>query len=892
MLKCSACSLEIPENSRFCLTCGTAVPANGTSAATVAATVAMVASLTASNFDEGRFVPGTLLAERYRILGRLGKGGMGEVFRANDLRLGQTVALKFLPEAMASNPGMLARFYNEVRVARQVTHPNVCRVYDIGEVDGQPFISMQFIDGEDLASLLLRIGRLPEDKAVEIARRLCAGLAAAHSQGVLHRDLKPANIMIDGRGQVLITDFGLAGIAEEIRGAEIGSGTPAYMSPEQLAGREVTIKSDIYALGLVLYEMFTGRPAYKAETLAELIRLREESRPAGISSVVRDLDPAIERVILRCLDPEPQNRPASALAVSAALPGGDPLAAALAAGETPSPEMVAAAGTHEALRPAVAIACLLGILISLGTIVFTNSAQMLVNMANLEMPPEALAVESRKIVRQFGYTGAPADRAYGFDYNYDYGEYLRSHNGKHLDWGTLVNGQPSLLTFWYRQSPRPLQPQSVTDLGQVDWNDPPESVSGMAAIELDPQGRMLAFTGVPPQLDESPPRTQQPDAAPLFSAAGLDISRFKTATPQWTPLTATETRAAWTGIVPGKTETPIRIEAAWWRDKPVYFRIVGPWTKPDRMQAASVSTGETVQRYVFLGITLLLIVTGSYLAIRNLRLGRGDKQGAFRLAAFASLVSVVSWLLSAHFGTSTWGLTLFMAALGYALWTGAELWLAYIALEPAVRKRWPRILISWTRVMAGRWKDPLVSRDVLIGLLVGLSYDLVFAVETAVERKTGAAPLTSISLDSLLGFRNALSGALHHVHQSLTGSLEFFLLFFVLLLLVRKEWIAGLLFVLIFALGRGLPSDYPPAMVPAYFIIYGLVVGMLLRFGLLSLVVAIFAADLMSNFVFTWNFSAWYGTASLVVVTLIAGLTIVAFRNSLGGRKVLGDLLE
>jgi hypothetical protein len=185
-----------------------------------------------------------------------------------------------------------------------------------------------------------------------------------------------------------------------------------------------------------------------------------------------------------------------------------------------------------------------------------------------------------------------------------------------------------------------------------------------------------------------------------------------------------------------------------------------------------------------------------------------------------------------------------------------------------------------------------VSRDVLIGLLVGLSYDLVFAVETAVERKTGAAPLTSISLDSLLGFRNALSGALHHVHQSLTGSLEFFLLFFVLLLLVRKEWIAGLLFVLIFALGRGLPSDYPPAMVPAYFIIYGLVVGMLLRFGLLSLVVAIFAADLMSNFVFTWNFSAWYGTASLVVVTLIAGLTIVAFRNSLGGRKVLGDLLE
>jgi serine/threonine protein kinase len=276
------------------------------------------------DLDEGRFLPGTLLTDRYRILGRLGKGGMGEVYRANDMRLGQMVALKFLPEATAQSPAILARFYNEVRTARQVTHPNVCRVYDIGDVDGQPFISMQYIDGEDLGSLLRRIGRLPEDKAIEITRRLCAGLAAAHSQGVLHRDLKPANIMIDARGQVSITDFGLAGLAEEIRGAEIHSGTPAYMSPEQLAGREVTLKSDLYALGLVLYEMFTGRRAFEAETLAELIRLREESQPAEISSVVREIDPAIERVILRCLDPDPKNRPASALAISAALPGGDP----------------------------------------------------------------------------------------------------------------------------------------------------------------------------------------------------------------------------------------------------------------------------------------------------------------------------------------------------------------------------------------------------------------------------------------------------------------------------------------------------------------------------------------------------------------------------------------
>ena len=180
--------------------------------------------------DESRFLPGALLAARYRIVALLGRGGMGEVYRADDLTLSQQVALKFLPEAVAGNPDALARFRNEVRVARQVSHPNVCRMYDVGEVEGHVFLSMEYVDGEDLGSLLRRIGRLPADKALEIARRLCAGLAAAHEKGVLHRDLKPANVMLDGRGQVLLTDFGLAGLAGRIEGAEVRNGTPAYMA--------------------------------------------------------------------------------------------------------------------------------------------------------------------------------------------------------------------------------------------------------------------------------------------------------------------------------------------------------------------------------------------------------------------------------------------------------------------------------------------------------------------------------------------------------------------------------------------------------------------------------------------------------------------------------------
>jgi serine/threonine protein kinase len=209
---------------------------------------------------------------------------MGEVYKAFDLILNQIVALKFLGIHQAGEAA-LARFRNEVRIARQVSHPNVCRVYDLGVVEGLHFLSMEYIDGEDLASLLRRIGRLPQDKAIEFTRKICLGLHAAHERGVLHRDLKPANIMIDGRGQVRITDFGLAAHNEsEVPLSDLRSGTPAYMSPEQKTGAEVTTRSDIYSLGLVLHEMFTGK--------------RPRADQSAPTDIVKDLDPAIERLIL------------------------------------------------------------------------------------------------------------------------------------------------------------------------------------------------------------------------------------------------------------------------------------------------------------------------------------------------------------------------------------------------------------------------------------------------------------------------------------------------------------------------------------------------------------------------------------------------------------------
>src|SRR4249919_3620289 len=269
--------------------------------------------MTAATPPSGVFTPGAIIAGRYRLVALLGRGGMGEVFRADDLTLDQPVALKFLPEAVAADPERLAQFHAELRTARQVSHKNVCRLYDLGEADGRRFLTMEYVDGEDLASLLRRIGRIPQDKAIEIARQLCAGLAAAHERGVLHRDLKPANIMIDGDGNVRIADFGLAVAAGDMTASH--AGTPQYMAPELLAGGQASVRTDIYALGLVLFELFTGRRPYEAKTLNDLVAMQQSGRISTPSSVVRDLDPAVERVILRCLESDPALRPGSALAV-------------------------------------------------------------------------------------------------------------------------------------------------------------------------------------------------------------------------------------------------------------------------------------------------------------------------------------------------------------------------------------------------------------------------------------------------------------------------------------------------------------------------------------------------------------------------------------------------
>jgi len=833
-----------------------------------------------------RFEPGTLLASRYRIISRLGKGGMGEVFRADDIMLGQPVALKFLTESAAGNLSLLTRFYDEVRIARQITHANVCRVYDIGEVEGQPYLSMEYIDGEDLGSLLRRIGRLPADKATEFARKMCAGLAAAHKQGVLHRDLKPANVMIDGRGELHIMDFGLAAVATQLQGAEVRNGTPAYMAPEQLEGREVSAQSDIYALGLIFYEMFTGKPAHRADTVAEVLELRRSSgRITNPSQLAADIDPAVERAILRCLEPDPKQRPASALALAASLPGGDPLAAALAAGETPSPEVVAASGSTEGLSPKVAIPALAGIVVGLVAACILMPKIQLAAYFPLENPPEALMVKAREIVRGLGYTDAPADTEKGF--YYDESPTREAKADGPSAWRKLAATLPSPLLFGYRQSPAPMVSQAYSNSGTITGDDPIFNIGGMVEISLDTSGRLIVFDAIPPQM-EKPGAYPAPDWAPLFVAAHFDMAQFKPDDPQWTPVAATDVRAAWTGTYPGNPNLPIRVEAAAFHGRPVHFEIVWPSSKPTRMAESSPSS--FAQRLADMGgplLDTLILVVGIWLARYNWKAGRGDLPGAARLGIFMASVSLVKWLLSAHqVADPPEEYDLLSMALARVAYTGIRYWILYLALEPWVRRYWPQNLVTWTRLLSGRWRDPLVGRDVLFGSLLGLVYLLLFQGYFFANLFHGGGPVGLLDPSSLNGARYWGSTFIRHLDGSVGGALFFFLLLFVLRAVLRKQWLAGLVFVLFFAGLRW--AGHGPWYTPLFLLaIWTTLVVVMLRFGLFATICLVYLIDTPLQTLFTTDFTAWYGQSSWVFVALVAAAAVWGFRTSLGGRELI-----
>jgi serine/threonine-protein kinase len=814
--------------------------------------------------DNGRFVPGDIVAGRYRIASLLGRGGMGEVYRADDLKLGQPVALKFLAESLSTSGAALARFHREVSLARQVSHRHVCRVHDIGEHDGLHFLSMEYVRGEELSSLLKRIGRLPLDKAVETARQLCAGLSAIHAAGVLHRDLKPANVMIDAHGDVRITDFGIAGVAEGVSGREAMIGTPAYMSPEQLEGRELTTRSDLYSLGLVLYELFTGKRPFASTALADVIRERlGDTMPTHPTDWIADLDPVVERAILRCLEKDPARRPASALQVSAALPGGDPLAAALAAGETPSPQMVAAAAGEGSLRPRSAMLLLAAIFSGFAITALWSRQTSLHHFVPLEHSSEVLRARALEIAREGGYTATPADRIGAF----------------RLD----SSGPAPSVHYWYRQSLLPLQPFEPSG---VDDQDPPSRIAGMVTMQLDTTGRLMRFEAVPPQEERAAANAQPFDWSRFFARAGLPMASFRSTSSKWTPPQASDARAAWSGI-------NMRVEAASYRGAPVYFAVIQPWQKPEREPATLAGTPGDPFWIVLLVFYFGAMALAVLLSWRNLRLGRGDRRGAARLMLFGFVIRTLFWVVSAHHLPTQFETVSFVEGLQSAIYWAVLLGLLYLAIEPFVRRRWPESLISWSRLLTGRFRDPLVGSHVLIGGALGIGAVLcqqLFSVVPPLLGMRTPPPLVNSPLLYSFGLEGA-RGFLPLLFNQISGSLLFsmiltaLVLFFAMFTKRNAFAIAATWLVLYLALN----IRYAGGTAVGYLLGVLLPTLMLLAFvrhGLLALVSMIFFVHLSAFYPVKPDLSAWYAGTFVIELMLLSAMALYSCRVALAGQKV------
>ncbi len=334
-----------------------------------------------------------------------------------------------------------------------------------------------------------------------------------------------------------------------------------------------------------------------------------------------------------------------------------------------------------------------------------------------DKPPEALADKAREIAHTLGYADRGFSTAYGFSYRLSNLRYLVRHFRDRAP-QLLAAGRPPVIAFWYRSSPRPLTPREVSDVTRVSQNDPPLDVPGMLSIRLDTEGRLAGFTALPPQEDQSKGPWPAPDWSALFSAASIDSSRLHLAEPEWTPPAMADVRTAWTGRYPEAPEIPLRIEAAAFHGKPVSFVVVLPEVQPG-------PEGRSSGDLVYLVLELIIILGSFPFARYNLRLGRGDTRAAIRLALFAFAAGFSAWLIGGAHVAGEGEADLFFRALMRSIFEAVLLGVMYLSFEPFVRRKWPQTIVSWSRILTGGIRDPLVGRDLVLGTALGVLLGLI-----------------------------------------------------------------------------------------------------------------------------------------------------------------------
>jgi serine/threonine protein kinase/tetratricopeptide (TPR) repeat protein len=390
-LKCPSCQATNPETSRFCADCGTQIGEHEPNSPEFGI-------LSPDSKTETVQTPiqelstGSTLAGRYQVIEELGHGGMGRVYKVFDTKIKEKIALKLIKPEIAADRPTIERFSQELKTTRMISHRNVCRMFDLGEDKGSAFITMEYVPGEDLKNLIRMSKRLDAGTAISIARQVCEGLAEAHRLGVVHRDLKPSNIMIDKGGNARIMDFGIARSlsGKAITGAGVMIGTPEYMSPEQVEGKGIDERSDIYSLGVILYEMVTGRRPFEGETALSVAHKQKYEAPVDPKTHNAQIPDDLSRVILRCLEKDKEKRFQNAEELHAELTRIEeelPTTERVVPKRKPTRPQAVAAGAGKAKWPRIALsggaAVVLGLIVFAGFKLFSNHGEVIDSVAVL-----------------------------------------------------------------------------------------------------------------------------------------------------------------------------------------------------------------------------------------------------------------------------------------------------------------------------------------------------------------------------------------------------------------------------------------------------------------------------------------------------------------------------
>jgi hypothetical protein len=431
------------------------------------------------------------------------------------------------------------------------------------------------------------------------------------------------------------------------------------------------------------------------------------------------------------------------------------------------------------------------------------------------------------------------------------------------------------------------------DQSRVTLTDPPLLISGMTLVKLDPLGRLLELAVVPAQVDETS-ASAAVDWTPLFRAAGLDFSTFHPVTPQWTPRVYADTRAAWTGPLPGLTGRPLRIEAAAYRGRAVAFQQVAPWTRATRTALVSGARAGSVWSALGTVAVFSMFVAAALVARHNLRKGRGDRRGALQLATFVSLVAFAVWLLdSKHVANPDVEMGRFFS--GQPLWAAGMLWLLYLAIEPYVRRFWPTTVVSWSRLMAWRWRDPLIGRDILFGVALGILVHVIFLGHLLTVHAFGyaLAPDTP-DLNELLGTHVVVARVLNQVFNAVLNALFTVFGMVFLKILVRREVLAAALAVALmtFTSARGMIDTGPMWLVLTTLVVFITIIVLTIQhLGLLAAMVLFLVNFIISNAIVTFDPSKWFFADSLLLMVIPAALACYGFYISRGGEPLFGRRL-